>query len=413
MSKALGTITETPEQCPAGSVFLARQPICHRDLRTIGYELLFRSSHENAATIEDGSQSTIQTIVNSFMEIGLKRVVGDRLAFINVTREFILNDGCRALPKNRVVLEVLEDDEPDDDMIEALTNLSRDGYKIALDDFIELERVAPILHTCDIIKIDARQVDPATIKDELARLPKTKAKLLAEKVETYQEYEFYKELGCELFQGYFFCRPTMLSAKRTPTNRLAILRLLAKLQEDVGPREIEEIIIQDLTLSYRLLKYINSAYVALPRKVESISQAARLVGTEKLRSWASLMLINRLDGKPHELMVTSMIRARMCELLAVKLGQAQRERFFTVGLFSTLDALLDTPMDEALKELPLSDDIRQALLTGTGLAGDVLKLVKATERVPWVGLPHIPVDERTVQTILFDSIDWTERLLNK
>jgi len=395
------------------NVLVGRQPICRANNQTLGYELLFRNSQVNEAVIQNPEQATAQVIVNTFMEIGLERMVGASLAFINVTRDFILGDHCRSLPKDRVVLEILENTVPDAELFRALGELHDVGYRFALDDFTFKAETKPLLPYCDYIKVDLRQVEREQISAELPALRRQKLKLLAEKVETIDEYEYCKKTGFEYFQGYFFCRPHIVQGSKVPVNRLSLCRLLAKLQDpEIDMRELESIVGQDLSLSYKILRYINSAYVTLLKSVESIGHAVRLVGTEHIRLLASLIMLTSMDDKPKELIYTSLIRAKMCEMLGVREGYKNREAFFTVGLFSALDAFLDCSMKDALELLPLSQEIRDALLLHRGPLGEVLQYVLTYEQaLDTLDLTRIQGD--TLRNTYLDSIAWGNDLVSK
>jgi EAL and modified HD-GYP domain-containing signal transduction protein len=390
-------------------VLVARQPICGVNQKTLGYELLFRDSSANYATIVDADLATAQVIVNSFMEIGLDRIVGPSLAFINVSKEFITSNRCRTLPPERVVFEILEDTVPDRDTIDALVSLKSSGYRFALDDYDFVNQTRPLLPYCDYVKVDLRQVDRESVGEQIKALGGKK--LLAEKVETREEYDFCRSAGFEYFQGYFFCKPHIVSGTKIPTSRLSIFRLLSKLRDpDVSTKELESIVSEDLSLSYKLLRYINSAYLGLKRQVESVPHAVRMVGTDHIRLLATLIMLTSMNDKPRELLVVSLIRAKMCELLAAKLKLDNKEQFFTVGLFSTLDAFLDCSMNEALDKLPLSDDIHKALLQRQGTLGEVLDCVLAYEQAD-IASKNIRLDTTSVRDAYMESVHWGENLI--
>lgn len=396
---------------------VARQPICERNQKTFGYELLFRhhsSSDSGEAVIHNADQATAQVIVNSFFEIGLDRMVGASNAFINVTKEFILGNHCRSLPKERVIIEILEDTIPDADLLRSLDVLTKEGYRFALDDFAYQEQLLPLLPYCSIVKVDLRQAGRDRMESEIASLREYPVMLLAEKVETMEEFEFCQKAGFEYFQGYYFCRPNLVSTAKLPLNRLNVCRLVAKLQQpDIQTSEVEKMIGEDVALSYRLLRYINSAALSLPRKIESINHAVRLVGINKIRMLTNLAMLSSMDDKPRELMVTSLVRARMCQLLANSNACRSEESAFTVGLFSALDAFLDCTMEKALQLLPLADDICNALLSRKGALGRVLEMVLAYEQGDWATLDRMNADTRSLRDAYLQSLDWGEGLMRQ
>lgn len=394
-------------------VFLGRQPIFDTELSVYAYELLFRSGDGNQASIVDGEQATLQTLVNTLTEFGLDEVVGDRLAFLNLNRSLLLRHADLPAMQQRFVLEVLEDIEPDAEVIAALQALAQKGFCIALDDFVYHERLRPLVELADIIKIDVLQLTPEQLQEHVKRIKPLGVKLLAEKVETHEQFEFCKSLGFDYFQGYFLSRPKVLSSRRLPANRLAVLQLLEKIQNpDVSVPELERLISQDVSLSYRILKYINSARFASGSKVESIKRAVVMIGLRQLRALTSLFVLSQLDDKPVELMRTALVRGRMCELLSQALGAGPPETHFTVGLFSTLDALLDRPIEEIVGTLPLNTDVIDALTHREGVAGTILSCVIACERGEWTADSSPGFDPAAVARAYRDALVWTDATTN-
>lgn len=362
-------------------IFIGRQPIFDRDLEVYAYELLFRSGTENRAGDFDGDQATSQVIVNAFIEIGLDQIVGNQLAFINLTRSFVTSSAPLPFPKERVVLEVLEDIHPDAEVVAGVRNLVAQGYSVALDDFVFHEDLRPLIEVAHLVKIDLMLVARAELEEHVRILRAYPVKLLAEKIETQEEFELCKELGFDYFQGYFLSRPNVVQSQQLPPNRIAVLQLLSKLQNpdtDVG--EIERLISQDLALSYKLLRYINSAFFSLPRKIDSIRQAVLYLGTQAIKTWVTLLVVAGLGNKPAELVIQAMQRAKMCELLAQTAKRPHTEAYFTVGLFSLLEALMDMPLEKILESLPFTEDIRNALLKCEGPYGEALACVIAYEK---------------------------------
>jgi EAL and modified HD-GYP domain-containing signal transduction protein len=395
-------------------VFVGRQPIYDRQRDVYAYELLFRSGESNHARVTDGDQATSQVILNTFMELGLETIVGSKLAFINLTRGFILQDYSPVFPAGRVVLEVLENIPVDAELIEAVSRLSSQGYLIALDDFIYHERLQPLVEVADIIKVDVLALDAAALREHAATLQQYKVKLLAEKVETQDHFKHCRDLGFDYFQGYFLCEPEVIRGQRVPGSLLVTLQLLAKLQEpDTTFGELEQVISRDVSLSYKLLRVVNSVFYALPQKIDSLRQALLRLGTRYITTWVSLILLSGFDEKPHELMVTAMVRAKMCELLAQAVGRSSTEMFFTVGLFSALDALMDSPMEEVLKSVPFSDEITAALLSHAGMLGEALRCVLAYERGDWDAVHCFGLDSTTITEAYLQAITWTTKTSDK
>lgn len=364
------------------TIHVARQPIYDRSLDVYAYELLFRSNASNQADVFDGDQATSEVVVNSMMDTGLENIVGQRLAFINMTRGFLTGVLPLPLMKEQVVLEVLEDITPDIELIAGLKDLASAGYIIALDDFVFRPELQPLLDIAHIVKLDVMALSPDALSEHVDLLRQYPLKLLAEKVETHEEMVRCKELGFDFFQGYFFCQPETLIGKRPEGNRLIVLELLSKLQNaETDAGELEKLIARDASLAYRLLNYINSAFFELRSTVTSIKHALSLLGPPVVRQWASLILMVQLsDGKPPELLVTGMVRARMCELIGGADPDRSSDQYFTVGLFSILEALMDTPLPEILNALPLSSEAKSALIEHSGVLGETLMNVLDYER---------------------------------
>jgi len=389
-------------------VFIGRQPIYNQGLEVMAYELLFRSGDGNHAAILDGDQATSQVILNTFTEFGLEQIVGEHLAFINLTRGFLL--GAYPLPvlKDRVVLEILEDIEVDEEIVRAVHQLAEGGFSIALDDFIYHPDLQPLVDVADYIKMDVLAMERDTVREHVALLKRHDVKLLAEKVESAEDFEFCRELGFEYFQGYFFCRPNVIRGRRAPTNRLATVRLLERLQDPSAElADIEALIVRDVALTYRLLRYINAARMGLSQPVDSVQRALALLGLNTVRALASLVVLSRIDDKPPELLITALVRARMCEELARHRDRRETATYFTVGLFSMLDAMLDMSMEELLASLPLAAPVRQALLDYTGELGQVLHCVVAYDIGDWSDVP-CPLDIATVRETYLAAVTWAE-----
>ena len=298
-------------------MFVARQPIYDRQLTVSGYELLFREDGVNRAVIGDDDAATSQVLLGAFTDIGLKELVGERPAFLNVSTRFVVEGYALPLPKDQLVLELLERAPVTPKLLAAIAGLRRDGYSVALDDFRLSDATRPLLALADIVKVDVLGVPRPSLPDIVAELRGCGGRLLAEKVETYEDFEFCHELGFDLFQGYFFCRPKIVKGRAIPAGRLGTLRIVGRMNEPgVQLKELEDLISRDVGLSYRLLRYINSAFFGLRREITSVRQALVLLGLENIRRWATLLALAGVDDKPHELLVTALLRARMCEQLA-------------------------------------------------------------------------------------------------
>ncbi len=397
------------------NVFVGRQPIYSRELKTVAYELLFRSDNQNRANFEDGDRATAELILNTFAEIGLERVVGKLPAFVNLPENFIVNGHSFSLPRERVVLEVLEDVRPTKEVLAALRDLREAGYTIAIDDFVYSRELMPLVELADIVKVDLPAVPRAELARHVEILRQSNVRILAEKVETAEEFEFCKQLDFDYYQGYFFCRPTTVTGKKLPVNRVSMLRLISRLQNPkAGLKEIGDIIRTEPTLSFKLLRFANSAECGLTGKIESVQHAVALTGMRRIRTMASLSILAEAAGEKQEQFIeTILIRARMAELLAEQLRQARTDSYFLVGLFSAIDNLLEVPMNEALELVPVSKEVKEALILRTGTLGIVLNCVLAYEKGDWEQVSCHTLDPETIRSAYLEAIDWAANSISE
>jgi EAL and modified HD-GYP domain-containing signal transduction protein len=396
-------------------VLVSRQPIYRADSTVLAYELLYRDGDTDRASFSDGARATAQVLVNSLMEIGMDELVGRQLAFINFERTLLLSNYCESLPPERVVLEILESVEPDAILLERLGQLRGKGYRIALDDFLCTQPFSPFLEFANFVKVDLSITDWPDIEHVAEVLSKYPLEMIAEKVETREQYNRCKAMGFPHFQGYFFCRPQNVSGRTLPVNRMAAIHLLTQLNNPgIQIHELEDAISQNVSLSYKLLRYINSAICGLDRHVESIRHATVLVGLEKMRVWASLIVFSGFEDTPRDVLVTGAMRARMCKRLAEALQVKHPERCFLVGLFSVLDAILDRPLDQIIASLSLSSDIAEALIHQKNQLGRILESVQAYERHDWKFVSaSLQLQEETVRQIYVDALAWSVQTLNR
>lgn len=372
-----------PETGARTSALVARQPILDRQRRLHGYELLYRCA-EPGGGIGDGERATASVLTTSFLDIGSDQLLGRYPAFINATREFLLARSALALPADSLVIEILEDVHVDEALVRAVRELRDAGYRIALDDFVYRPAWEPLLALAQVVKIDVLAMDVDGVREQLRHIARYDVQLLAEKVETAEQFRQLLELGFHLFQGYFFAKPAVVTGARVPASRLALLRLVATVQDPAAEIDaVAALVSQDPSVSFRLMRFINSAAVALPMPVTSIQRAVVYVGQQSLRRWVTLIALSSMDDKPTALTRLALARARMCERLLAESGRGDADEAFTVGLFSTLDAFMDQPLADVLATLPLSGGVRAALLDGEGPAGEALACVGAYERGEW------------------------------
>jgi c-di-GMP phosphodiesterase len=391
-------------------ILVSRQPIYCADWSQLGYELLFRTSDEDIASFSDGDQATAEVIINTFMDIGLDKMVGRHLAFINFDRNLVLGNYCECLPRERVVLEMLHTMDIDAAVINKLRVLRSREYRIAIDHSLwDRAQKGLFGDVADFVKVDLVKNDWNTVVKAVRDLKQHAVELIAEKVETREQFERCREMGFDHFQGYFFCRPQLMEGRRVPVSQLATIRLITKLNNpDLDINDVAQTISQDVALTYKLLRYINSAVFSLPRVVESIKQAVMLIGQEKIRLWASLMLFSTFENKSRDIVTTGAVRARMCEILAQALGMKNPERMFLAGLLSVLDALLDQPLEEVLPSLSLAPDLVEALLHHSGDLGIILSGVIEYERRNWLQAQALlNVKDSVIQDAYRKSVAWS------
>lgn len=381
------------------NVFLARQPILDRSRRVIGYELLFRSSAEAVATEPLSEGASARVLTDAVMAFGIDNLTQGKPAFINAPRSLLLDGltGLEAiLPPSQVVFELLEDIEADDDVLAACGELRRAGYTLALDDFVLTERNAALVPLAGYVKIDLLSTpDPAEVQRQIALLCRGAGPaLLAEKVETLEQFEMAFGRGFSYFQGYFFGRPATHRARSLPGHRLGHLQLLRALQDPaLDVLKLERLIEHDASLCYRILRTVNSAAFGQAHRVTSIRQAVVLMGVGVVRRWVSLWVLGGLNEEAHpELLVMSAIRARCCELLADQLrGSEAVPEGFLLGMCSLLDAILDQPMQSVIDQLPLSRPMQAALLGEDNSGRRLLECAIAQERGDWDGSRRLAI----------------------
>lgn len=368
-------------------IYIARQPIYDRQLDLVAYELLYRDAeYQRVGTAVENPHSSTELLINTFMELGLENIVGSNPAFIRMTRDYLRNEQRIPMTTEQVVLEVSVKEPPDEALCAGLKRIASNGYDIALDDFVYRPALLPLLQSATIVKLDLQALGQDRIAEQVQLCRQHKVMLMVKKVETHEELEFCKQLGVDWFQGFFFCKPQLVSGKSRPANRAVLLRILGKLQdENTSMEQLEKVIIQDITLAYKLLRYLNSATYAFRREINSVREALMLIGTEQVKRWASLLMISSYQSdKPQELIVTAMVRARMCELLAERSrNRIDPTQAFTVGLFSTLDALMDMSMEELLDTLSFNASIKLALIGSEGELGHLLQQVLHYEKGEW------------------------------
>ncbi len=390
-------------------IYVGRQNIYDRKSRVVAYELLYRPTSANAAQVVDGDQATAEVLFHTLTTIGLDQLVGDCPAFINVTRNMFMHPSLAALPPDRVVLEVLEDIKADHALLDVLESLVSAGYRLALDDFVLTPDTQRLLGFAQLVKLDVLTTPMAEVIPLVSQFRSQGMKLLAEKIETQAMYQQCLELGFDYFQGYYFSQPQLVSGRGVPANKAALLYLIGKLNDPAATLEtIEQLIARDATLSYKLLRYLNSAFFRLSHPVDTIHRAVVFLGLDSLRAWATLMMLTSFSEARDDLTSTALMRAYMCRNLAEEQPQTVPDTAFITGLLSVMDALLKAPMKQVLDHLPLEEAIAQALLNHDGPYGRLLHCTLAHERGDWDVVDNCGIDPEAIQNAFLEALEQSQ-----
>ncbi len=401
-------------------IFIARQPIFDKELNVVAYELLYRNGKTNAAPSDDDG-ATSSVIINGLLMIGLETLTDKKKAFINFTGNLLRGDTPSVFSPEMVVIEVLENVESDPLLLEALRELKKRGYTIALDDYLESYVFEDIVALADIIKVDFLLSDLAAITRIAQRFKGSRVRLLAEKVETQQQFDLAVKLGYTYFQGYFFSKPSIVASKDMESMKLSQIKVLKELGT-VDPEfsKISDAIESDISFTYKLLKLVNSGTYYGNSRITSIQQALVRLGMKELRKWTALIMMREAGRhKPEELVRSSLLRARTLEILStqVKLGSRKTE-FFLVGIFSMIDVILDRPLADILEELPLDSEIKNALSGEHNVLLQGLQIITAYERADWKALEQIGtlgrgMTDEMLSDAYFEAIKWTQELFDQ
>ncbi len=394
-------------------VFVARQPIFNKKKEIFAYELLFRSGMSNAFPDIDGSKATTSLLSSSFFTSGIERISGKKRSFINFNEQLLLNGYPLMFPQGSIVVEILETVLPTEDVVRAVAELKEAGYTIALDDFIYEKQFDCLIELADIIKIDFLMQDREKVRGMASELKKFRCRLLAEKIETYEDFALASAMGFDYFQGYFFAKPEVLKNKEITANSMALFKLLDEVNRDnPDTKKIEGLLQQDVSTSFKLLSYLNSAHFYRLQPVSSIRQAMAFLGARGLQKFVSLVVIGQISSeKPGELIRTSILRARFLEQIGA-LAKTNSGELFILGLFSLLDAMLDREMTDLLSIIPLSDKVIAALGYGRGEYFPYLEIARFYEAGDWkqfeTSLETLHISSEVVVDAYLDAIVWAE-----
>jgi EAL and modified HD-GYP domain-containing signal transduction protein len=395
--------------------FMARQPVFDRRMEIIGYELLHRSGPANVFVPCDGDQASSRVISDACFLHDLDIYAGNAKLFVNVTTDVLVKGYVTMLPADRTVVEILESVDVIPEVVTACQELRQAGYTVALDDYCDAPRWKPLLPFVDILKIDFLATETCERKRVARHYRPLGIRLLAEKVETPAIFREAAQSGYELFQGYFFKVPVMICAKDIPSQRLHYLNLLAEIHRpESDVTRLTDVIKADVSLTYKLLRYINSAFFGVRQRVDSVRHALLLLGVRELRRWASLVALTCLaEDAAAEVTHSALVRARFCEGLAEKLEmQEATQSLFLLGLLSLIDVIVGRPMEEILSSLPIEDEIKQALLGESNRYREILDIVTAYEAGQWDRLPEtaasLGLAEGALPAGYEDALRWSQ-----
>lgn len=397
--------------------YVARQAILDRDKNVYGYELLFRDGKQNCFPNVAPDEATSKILASNHLTLGLDEITNGRIAFINFYEDTLLYRFPTSLDPMSVVIEIVETAPISKALLAACKHIKQLGYKLALDDHDFDPKWDVFLPYIDIIKIDIRESDFETIKKHIPKFLDAKVKIIAEKVETYDEFEVFKDLGCHFFQGYFYARPEVIKQKNIPNSKMSLVELIGEsAKSNMNFDRINDIIERDVALSYMLLRFINNPTINKRNKITSLRHALNYMGEVELKKFIALLALANLgDSKPLELLQVSLIRAKFCELLAQERGDAENPpKGFLVGLFSLIDALLDRKMENLMENLPLSDDLKDALCGQKNHLLFYLELAKTFESANWLRTRKlsqaIKVEQKVLHGIYNQAVVWSNAM---
>ncbi|RKF19665.1 HDOD domain-containing protein [Alginatibacterium sediminis] len=390
--------------------YLARQAILNEDQDVVAYELLYRNSANNVFPMVPENEATSKVIEHSFFHMGIEQVAGACPCFVNFPRQALLDMIPCLISPQQIVIELLENLEPNVQLLETVEQLHTKGYLFALDDFLYSEQWEPFFKFISFVKFDIQISSTQEISDTIEHLQSYPIQFLAEKVEDYTQFEQMKLLGCTLFQGYFFCRPQMFRKPQLSSSQVSALALLAEVyRSDTSPAKLHSIISKDLSISYKLLKYVNTLIYSNAKPVSSFSQAISFLGQQKLQRFASLVaMASAAQDKPRELFSMALVRANFCESMAKASKKADPDHAFLTGLFSLMPTILDQDMSVILSEIGVANEVNDALMTRRGTLALYLSLIIDLEKASWPTLQtksvRFGLDEKVISEYYFNAL---------
>ncbi|HEU4844172.1 MAG TPA: EAL domain-containing protein [Burkholderiaceae bacterium] len=377
----------SPQSLRVREFYLGRQPILDRHQALFGYELLFRNAPVGPAHVTNDLSATASVIAHA-AQLGMERVVGDAVGFVHADADVIMSDIFSFLPREKVVLEVMESIPITPALLERMTELVGQGFSFALDNVTsDTGHIQALLPLVEYVKMDMRNMPLGELMKLAPRFRQDNKKLVAEKVETRDEFKNCLDLGFDYFQGYYFAKPVIMSGKKLSPSQLAVMELMTLVTSDADNLEIERAIKRDVSLALNLLRLVNTPAVGARQRIDSLSQAVTILGRRQLQRWLQIMLYAEPSKRGHSmtpLLMLATTRGRLLELLASKLRPSHRHAAdiaFTVGIMSLMDTLFGIPMADILTQIPVNDEVAEALMFRGGFFGDLLKLAECIERI--------------------------------
>lgn len=409
----MNNIRELIDSADQLDVLLARQPIYSKSMDVVAFELLFRNSDGTVNADLRDDKATYDVLTNTYSSISDKGQQKAVPCFLKVTDKVIVNDELPDLPRQRFVIELLGRSNITPQLVDKISALAKSGYRIVLADYDPNDsRFEPLMNIVHVLKLDIQQLGLDNLPGIIAKLRPYQLELLADKVESKDEFRQCLEMGFSLYQGYFLGRPDPVKGRKISSNKTVLMQLLAELDKaDTTASKLEEIAVQDPVLTYKILKVVNSAAFSVPREVNSLSHAITLLGLDQIRRWVVMFLATGNDSKPASLTAGMLARGRMCELVAEMLGRQDAINYFIVGLLSQLDALLDIEMPELLEQVPLQSELKSAIMTRAGTMGDVLRDVEHYERGEFDDIQG-QINRQFYEVAYRHSLIWGDQVMN-
>lgn len=400
--------------------FLARQPILDRAQALVAYELLFRNAAFGPARVTSDLSATASVIAHA-SQLGMEKVIGDSIGYLNVDAAVLMSDIFKFLPREKVVLEIVETMKVTPEILARIEHLVADGFRFALDDVItDSDDVQQLLPLVEVIKFDLRDMPLSALLKLTPRFKLSKKKLLAEKVETQEQFQTCLELGFDYFQGYYFAKPVILSGKKLSPSQLSVMQLMSLINSDADNSDIERAIKKDVSLCFNLLRLVNTPAVGSPRRIDSVTQALMILGRNQLRRWLQIMLYAEPCKKGQSmtpLLRLATTRGKLLELIAQQFEPRNRgmaDTAFTVGIMSLMDTLFSIPMEEILEQVSVVDAVSDALMHRKGVYGDMLSLVEQMERIEEAGpmldelVDHFHLSGEDLVNLQISAFEWSD-----